>query len=130
MRESRLPSKPNDWNIDINDWDIDERLILEDSLMVRRRHISDVDEVMVDRAFNGRDNIVLIERFNVPIYRADLKRLQTEKLVTDELINYYMEMLQVYDLKKERKPSLYWSSFIMAKFVDEFPRLEYSRIRK
>ena len=99
--------------------------------MVRRRHISDVDEVMVDQAFNGRDNgTVLIERFNVKIHRSDIKMLQAETMVNDALINYYMEMLQVYDLKKERKPSLYYSSFIMAKFVDEFPRLEYSRIRK
>jgi hypothetical protein len=129
MRESRLPSKPNGWDIDMTDWDIDERTILGDSLMVRRRHISDVDEVMVDRAFNGRDNdTVLIERFNVKIYRSSFNRLRPEKQLNDELISYYMEMLQVYDRKKERKPSKYWHPFIMSKFVDEIPSLDYSRI--
>jgi hypothetical protein len=119
IKEESLTSEQLSRGLDVDTVLWDKRTFRADALMVRRRHISDADEIIVEHAFMRQDTNVLISRWNIPITNRIIKCLLPDQMLNDEVINYYMHMLQEHDDKnKDRVGSHYFSSFFMNKLMD------------
>lgn len=83
------------------------------------------------------DEKVLTEKYAIPITRTKLSALRPNKWLNDEIINFYMGLLQDRDallcqINPSRNSSHYFSSFFMSKVLDEHDTrvYTYSAVRR
>ncbi len=67
---------------------------------------------------------VLVENFGIPVTRRILKCLNPRLCLNDEIMNYYMQLLQEWDkhlcdLDHTRRPSLFFNLFFMNKLLPQ-----------
>eukprot|EP00903_Cladosiphon_okamuranus_P011577 g10891.t1 len=88
---------------------------------LRKGPLSAGQEREVDRAFyDGPEMEVLVKAFNTDITRRDLRCLLPETWLNDEVVNMYMQLLQVRDnelckANPNRRPSHFFNSFFLTK---------------
>jgi ASC-1-like (ASCH) protein len=112
-------------DVDTALWD-DEMTIPADALIVRRRHISDADELKVGRMLKADDEEAIVkQKFNVKMTNGKMHGLKPNEWCNDEVVNFYMKMLQEYNDEKHGFTSYYFNSFFIAKLLDDPKNKEY-----
>lgn len=118
--------------------DEDEQLLMDPlkqaALNDRFRPLDEEDENAVIEALSeGPDDEVLVSKFNVDMTRDKLACLRPQTWLNDEVINFYMKMLQERDdalcAQRNRRPSYFNNSFFMSKLVDE-GGYRYANVRR
>lgn len=93
----------------------------------------DASRVVLNALRDGDDDEVLISKFNVDMTREKLACLRPQTWLNDEVINFYMKMLQERDDKlcesRDRRASFFQNSFFMSKLVDE-GGYRYANVRR
>jgi hypothetical protein len=68
------------------------------------------------------EEVLVVEKFGIPVTRRICKCLSPKLWLNDEIINYYMQMLQEWDKRlceadRTRKPSHFFNLFFMTKLL-------------
>eukprot|EP01038_Epipyxis_sp_PR26KG_P006123 gene6123-8439_t len=97
----------------------DVEVLIQDRL----KNISKEEEDAANKILSGPDNHqVVIEKFKIDMTRNKIKCLEPGAWLNDEVINFYMCMLQVRDEKlctkyPSRVPSYFFNSFFITKLL-------------
>ena len=90
-------------------------------LISRFAEVTAVERAAVQAVYNGPDSDEIIKtKFNIDIRRRDVRRLGPGRWLNDDVINFYMKMLQERDNSlcaqySSRAPSYFFSSLFMLK---------------
>lgn len=92
-------------------------------LSERLTAISDNDLSIVRYKFEQSETEVICEGFNVQITGKDFRKLKPRMWLNDEIVNFYMQLLQQRDNElcqqnENRKACKYFSSHFMTKLLD------------
>ena len=80
------------------------------------------------------NDVVLVEEFGIPITRLIAKRINPKTWFNDELINFYMQLLQQWDkrlctIDSVRRPSHIFNIYFMQKLL-EGEIYDYERVKR
>ena len=80
------------------------------------------------------DEALLVENFGIPVTRRIGKCLNPKIWLNDEIVNYYMQMLQEWDKRlceadPTRKPSHFFNLFFMSKLLQS-NKYTYANVRR
>lgn len=135
--ENKSSIKDNDL-MDIEDNNNNENnnnLNIENLIQARRNDISNIEKENVTKVLNRIPNHdVVILKFKIDMTAKKIQCLKPYTWLNDEVINFYMCMLQERDLKlsnnnPDRKTSFYFNSFFIAKLL-EGGVYNYSNIKR
>lgn len=104
------------------------------------RRLEDIDSARLEPAVRflassrNSDSAVVIEKYNIPMTERNLKCLTHLTWLNDEVINFYMSMLQEKDTlmcakNPNRIPSHYFNSFFVGKLL-EGGRYNYKNVKR
>lgn len=111
----------------------------------RKKKVSNEEKRIIHSYFNGPSNYsIIIETYDIPITRTHMKCLMPNAWLNDEIINYYMAMLQARDLAKynkrmelssssgvKPKKSHFFNNFFVNKLMDNETRsYVYANVRR
>ena len=94
-----------------------------DRIKNAKLEFSEENSEYIDNIFNGVDSQdVVIEKFNIPIKKDSFRRLRPGNWLNDELINFYVELLNERDVSlsakyPDRKKSVYFSTYFTEKLM-------------
>jgi len=97
--------------------------------------ISAAEDAAISAVIRGPDtDEVLRMKFSIDMTRHKMKCLERSVWLNDEIINFYMEMLKERDTKlceldPNRKPSWFFSSFLIAKLLEDGD-YSYARVKR
>jgi sentrin-specific protease 1 len=133
--EARLEEKRNDLYkafvrvnssmMDVDDNQADHRSEINALIEARKVTLSQQQRQKVERILSGpQDNSIVIDKFNIDMTRSKFACLRERTWLNDEVINFYMSMLQERDdrLCQEqpgRSSSHYFNSFFMSKLLEK-----------
>jgi Ulp1 family protease len=80
------------------------------------------------------DEALLVENFGIPVTRRIGKCLNPKTWLNDEIVNYYMQMLQEWDKRlceadQTRKPSHFFNLFFMTKLLQN-NKYTYANVKR
>ena len=105
-------------------------------ISMRLCHLNPEEEYLVDKMLSPPyDETLIIEKYNAPITRSKMSCLRPGTWVNDEIINFYMKMLQDRDaalckIHRNRKPSFYFSSFFMERLLETDGQYKFENIKR
>jgi Ulp1 family protease len=132
------PESPSDDLMDVEDGGEATKAQRQKELLSKRKQqVSPYDKSAVEQAFrrpNSHD--VLIDKFNIDMTYSKFSCLRPAAWLNDEVINFYMSMLQEYDSQKhEKDPKLYpltchyFNSFFYSKLLEN-GSYNYSNVKR
>lgn len=106
-------------------------------LAARMKDIEDADRDEVIKLLRGRpqDHSIVIDKFNIDITVAKIVCLRNGTWLNDEVVNFYMAMLQDRDArlcaesKGTRLPSHYFNSFFLTKLMEN-GQYNYAQVKR
>ena len=102
----------------------------------RLHELSADEQIIVSSIFSPPyDNTIIIDKFNIDMSKSKLRCLMPNTWLNDEVINFYMCMLQERDTQlcaknSSRRASHYFNSFFVNKLVDLDNRYNYNNIKR
>jgi hypothetical protein len=100
--------------------------------------LADLTNEQLDRVtaalLHPHDEALLMEKFGIPVTRRICKCLNPRLWLNDEIINYYMQMLQEWDKRlceadPTRKPSHFFNLFFMSKLLQN-NKYTYANVKR
>jgi sentrin-specific protease 1 len=108
--------------------------IMDELIESRRRDLTKDELEKYTHAVNMDNNDIVTEKFNIVITGETMRRLQEKQWLNDEIINFYMKLLQERDKElcknfADRSPSYFFSSHFMdlLKTRDEY---NFQKVRR
>lgn len=106
----------------------------DDIYKSRFKKLSRKENVVLHDALGKKSTDILIDKFDINIRQLNIKELYENQWLGDEVINFYMKMLQERDIElcgysKKRRSSHYYNTFFMFLLVD-FEGYNYDNVRK
>lgn len=76
------------------------------------------------------NEIIIIDKFHVPLKHRDLLRLKPEAWLNDEVINFYMKLCEEREKALGRHDNLFMSTFFYAKLMDYGKGFNYANVKR
>lgn len=136
MKQGVEESKGSIWGDEDEEMDVDDGQ--QTALLAGREAIlSEEDRLKLKSLLrpNSSDRTVVIDKFNIDITISKLSCLCPHSWLNDEIVNFYMCMLQERDTKLcaesngQRRPSHYFNSFFMSKLLEN-GQYNYAFVRR
>ena len=130
----RIDQRMEEEKMDVVDESAGER---QERLLQERLHtLSPEEESVVSKLFSPPyTSAIIIDKFNIDMNKNKLRCLMPSTWLNDEVINFYMCMLQERDAalvaaNPNRRPSHYFNSFFVHKLVDADNRYNFNNIKR
>ena len=109
--------------------------LLQQRLAERLTDLTEEQRALVTAALlPPHDKALLVKQFGIPVTRRIIKCLNPKLWLNDEIINYYMQLLQQWDKKlceanQMRKPSHFFNLFFISKLLQS-NKYTYANVKR
>ncbi len=130
------PKSDNEQGLVIQHALVDDTIVNNEKQLTQRLTLlSKKQEKAVLNAFKQPNEKVLITKFNIPITGEHIKRLGPTTWLNDEIVNFYMQLLQAWDQQlceadKTRRPSYFFNTAFMPLLLKENNEIAFEKVSR